>query len=270
MRLFIIDARFFLGLGLIFMKDRQQPMNGPDAEAERLLRDMRHRREITGPTVRGEMTAGNLFHPEHALVRFTPDAVNWNRTDPSYHLPAFYDLFAEDGPEADSARWTSIAEESRAFLVLSAHPTTGLHPDYAGFDGVGVAGGDQHEQFRYDAWRVVMNMAVDYAWFSRDRAMRLQVEKYHEFFSTRITADNVQGALFLLDGTAPATGDGGSSTALTATLAAGSLASQRDDRARFVNAAWNVGQQQGLYRYYQESVYLLGLLNVAGKFNHTF
>ena len=211
-----------------------------------------------------------IINPQANMVVFVPYQSSNDHSDPSYHLPAFYDLFAQDGPEADRARWTSIAEESRAFLVLSAHPTTGLHPDYAGFDGVGVAGGDQHEQFRYDAWRVVMNMAVDYAWFSRDRDMRLQVEKYHEFFSTRITEDNVQGALFQLDGTAPATGDGGSSTALTATLAAGSLASRRDDRARFVNAAWNVGQQQGQFRYYQEAVYLLGLLNAAGKFNHTF
>jgi hypothetical protein len=31
-----------------------------------------------------------------------------------------------------------------------------------------------------------------------------------------------------------------------------------------------LGQQQGLYRYYQEGVYLLGLLNVAGKFNFTW
>jgi hypothetical protein len=54
---------------------------------------------------------------------------------------------------------------------------------------------------------------------------------------------------------------------LTATLAAGSLASRRDDRARFVSNLWNVDQQQGLYRDYQEGVYLLGLLNVAGKFS---
>jgi oligosaccharide reducing-end xylanase len=238
------------------------------AEADAISSALLH--NVEQPSSEGVAARYPIIHPTENMVTFVPYGGSNGFSDPSYHLPAFYDLFAQDGPEADSARWTSIAEESRAFLVLSAHPTTGLHPDYAGFDGVGVAGGDQHEQFRYDAWRVVMNMAVDYAWFSRDRNMRLQVEKYHEFFSTRITEDNVQGALFVLDGSAPATGDGGSSTALTATLAAGSLASRRDDRARFVNAAWNVGQQQGQYRYYQESVYLLGLLNVAGKFNHTF
>ena len=37
-----------------------------------------------------------------------------------------------------------------------------------------------------------------------------------------------------------------------------------------MNNFWLVGQQSGQYRYYQECVYLLGLLNVAGKFNQTF
>jgi hypothetical protein len=31
-----------------------------------------------------------------------------------------------------------------------------------------------------------------------------------------------------------------------------------------------VGQQSGQYRYYQESVYLLGLLAVAGKYHYAF
>ena len=234
---------------------------------------------ITSAMLHNEATPGTdavaprypIIDPTENMVTFVPYGNSNGFSDPSYHLPAFYDLFAEDGPEADSDRWRSVAETSRDYLVRSAHATTGLHPDYAGFDGVGVAGGQQHDHFRYDAWRVVMNMAVDYAWFSRDRRMRLQVEKYHEFFvsSGNMGENNVNEALFQLDG--QLSGDGGNgSTALTATLAAGALASQRDDRARFVSAAWNVSQQQNLYRYYQESVYLLGILNVAGKFNYSW
>ncbi|HWO13781.1 MAG TPA: glycosyl hydrolase family 8 [Polyangiaceae bacterium] len=208
-----------------------------------------------------------IIHDTANMVTFVPFGASNEFSDPSYHLPAFYDLFAQDGPAEDREAWTSLAETSRDYLVLSAHPATGLHPDYATFEGVGVSNNQQHDQFRYDAWRVVMNMAVDYAWFSRDRRMRQQIEKYHEFFAPQLTDDNVTNQLFALDGTTPS---GGGSTALTATLAAGSLASQRDDRARFVNSVWNVAQQQGQYRYYQESVYLLGLLNVAGKFNHSW
>src|SRR5690606_7204390 len=102
--------------------------------------------------------------------------------DPSYHLPAFYEIFATDGPQQDAARWRQIANVSRQYFVSSAHPTTGLHPDYANFDGSPNTGGSNHDQFRYDAWRVVMNMAVDYAWTGPDQRLQTQIEKYHSFF----------------------------------------------------------------------------------------
>ncbi len=36
----------------------------------------------------------------------------------------------------------------------------------------------------------------------------------------------------------------------------------------FVNNLWNVAQPTGQFRYYQGSVYLLGLLATAGCFDH--
>ncbi len=97
------------------------------AEADRILTAMRHRKEITGPTVKGEMTAGNLFEPKRAMVRFTPDVVNWEHTDPSYHLPAFYELWAQWGPEADRDFWRQAATTSREFFQLAANPADGAH-----------------------------------------------------------------------------------------------------------------------------------------------
>lgn len=208
-----------------------------------------------------------LIHQSQNMVVFYPHGGSNEHTDPSYHLPAFYELFAEDGPGQDAARWTSIAEKSRSFLVKSAHDSTGLHPDYANFDGSPNSGGSDHQDFRYDAWRVVMNMAIDYVWYSKSNAMKEQVEKYHAFFADKITNDNVTNSLFAISGTGAS---GGGSTALVATLAAGALASGAANRAEFVNALWNVQQQSGQYRYYQESIYLLGLLATAGKFRLEF
>jgi oligosaccharide reducing-end xylanase len=201
------------------------------------------------------------------MVVFYPNGNTANYSDPSYHLPAFYELFALDGPSEDSERWRQVAEVSRGFLVSSAHPTTGLHPDYANFDGTPNTGGSNHDQFRFDAWRVVMNMAVDYAWFSADSRMKSQVEKYHAFFADHLADDDVSSQLFELDGSNPS--DGGS-TALTATLGAGALASAAPNRIDYVDNLWRVQQQQGEYRYYQESVYLLGLLSTAGRFNYSW
>jgi endo-1,4-beta-D-glucanase Y len=75
----------------------------------------------------------------------------------------------------------------------------------------------------------------------------------------------VSNALFALDGSGAS---GGGSTALTSTLAAGAMVSGAANRNTYVQNAWNVGQQSGQYRYYQEAVYLLGLLNTAGRFGY--
>jgi oligosaccharide reducing-end xylanase len=210
-----------------------------------------------------------IIHQQQKMIVFVPFGNSNEFTDPSYHLPAFYEMFALYGPSSDQNTWRELAEISREYLVKSAHSSTGLHPDYATFDGRPTTGnpGDQHDQFRYDAWRVVMNMAMDYAWFSQDPRMKTQVEKYHAFFANYLGPNNVSQSLFSVDGS---NASGGSSTALTATLASGAMASDAPNKTSYVEALWNVPQQEGEYRYYQESVYLLALLNVAGRFNYAF
>jgi oligosaccharide reducing-end xylanase len=199
------------------------------------------------------------------MVVFFPSGNSATFSDPSYHLPAFYELFAQDGSQNDSARWRQVAATSRQYFVTSANGNTGLHPDYANFNGTPNAGGSNHDQFRFDAWRVVMNMAVDYAWGSQDQRLKTQVEKYHNFFTAHLGNGNVQNALFALNGTG-ASGNG--STALTATLASGAVASAANNRDDYVQNLWIIGQQPGTYRYYQETVYMLGLLSTAGFFGY--
>jgi endo-1,4-beta-D-glucanase Y len=199
------------------------------------------------------------------MVVFFPSGNSATFSDPSYHLPAFYELFAQDGSQNDSARWRQVAQTSRQYFVTSANANTGLHPDYANFNGTPNTGGSNHDQFRFDAWRVVMNMAIDYDWGSQDQRLKTQIEKYHSFFTAHLGENNVSNALFALNGSG-ASGNG--STALTATLASGALVSAANNRADYVQNLWDVGQQSGQYRYYQETVYMLGLLATAGLFGH--
>jgi oligosaccharide reducing-end xylanase len=206
-----------------------------------------------------------IIDPNSNMVVFFPSGNSAGFSDPSYHLPAFYELFADDGAQNDSARWRQIAQVSRQYFVTSANANTGLHPDYANFNGTPNTGGSNHDQFRYDAWRVVMNMAVDYAWGSQDQRLKTQVEKYHSFFTAHLGDGNVQNALFALNGSGAS---GGGSTALTATLASGALVSDAANRADYVQNLWDVGQQSGQYRYYQETVYMLGLLASSGLFGY--
>jgi oligosaccharide reducing-end xylanase len=210
-----------------------------------------------------------IIHASQNMPVFYPQGASGNFTDPSYHLPAFYELFAANGPSGDATRWRQVASTSRGFFVTSAHATTGLHPDYATFAGAPTtaAANDGHNDFGYDAWRVVMNMAVDYVWGSADSREKAQIEKVHAFFGSYLSTGNVTQSLFTVSG---GNGSGGGSTALTATLAAGAMASSASNRMNYVNNLWLIQQQSGMYRYYQECVYLLGLLNVAGKFTSSF
>ena len=162
-----------------------------------------------------------------------------------------------------------MAATSRSFLVTSAHATTGLHPDYATFAGAPTTAmaGDGHNDFGYDAWRVVMNMAVDYAWVSADSRDEDADREVPRLLHRLVSTGNVTQSLFTVNGS---NASGGGSTALTATLAAGVLGSAHTNRLRFLDNLWLVQQQSGQYRYYQECVYLLGLLNVGGKFRQMF
>jgi oligosaccharide reducing-end xylanase len=226
--------------------------------------------KITWALLHNRPTRDNRFpaiNQQANMVVFVPYESSNDHSDPSYHLPAFYELFAEYGPSEDAERWHDLARHSRDFLVKSAHPSTGLHPDYALFTGAPTEGyqASKHDEFYYDAWRVPMNMALDHAWFAADPRMKAQVEKYHAFFQAHLGDHNVSNALFSIDGTNPS---GGGSTALTATLASGALASDAANRKVFVENLWEVPQQTGQYRYYQECVYLLGLLATAGHYNY--
>src|SRR6516162_863922 len=104
-------------------------------EADRLVSDMKNRGWITGTTKAGTQTAGALFDVSRHMVRFTPDAKNSEHTDPSYQLPAFYEVWVRCGPKADRAFWAEAASASREFFQRATHPLTGLAPDYANFDG---------------------------------------------------------------------------------------------------------------------------------------
>lgn len=210
-----------------------------------------------------------LFHQTENMVVFVPYGTSNEFSDPSYHLPAFYEIFAQDGPPVDATRWLEIAEKSRQYWVDSADPETGLHPDYASFDGSPSQGFEpsSHDAFGFDAWRVPMNMAVDHIWSRQDPRLRTQIEKYHAFFGNHLNNGNLTASLFNLDGSG---GSNGNSAALMATLSAGALASNGGNRMTFVNGLWNAAQPTGTFRYYNGAIYLLGLLATSGNFDFAF
>ncbi len=223
------------------------------AEADRLLTDMVHRPVVTGPTSRRSRTAGPMFNVDQAMIRFTPDT---DFTDPSYHLPAFYELWALWGPTEDRAFFAKAAATSRDFLVKVTNPTTGLAPDYANYDG------SPRNYFQADSWRVAMNWSVDWAWWAKDPRQRELSDRIQAFFESK--GLDTYGNRYTLDG---AQRDNSHSPGLVATNAVASLAATNTERAKkFVGALWNTPIPSGRYRYYDGMLYLMGMLHCSGQF----
>jgi oligosaccharide reducing-end xylanase len=230
------------------------------AEAQAILDTMLRKHAEPG---RGAVT--DLFDAATRQVVFVPEPPTSTFTDPSYHLPHFYELWARWGAKGDRAFWCAAAAASRAFLHRAAHPKTGLTPDYSTFEGKPYdAGKDNpgHADFRYDAFRVASNVAVDQLWFARDPWQVEQSDRLLAFFAAQ---GGSYPALYRVDGTViPAHPHGVGLTGMNA--AAALAATDPALRKRFVEELWNASAPTGKWRYYDGMLYLLGMLQVSGNF----
>ena len=236
------------------------------AEADNLLRHMVHREPITG-MVKGrfarEQTVGKEVNEEHAMILFSPDSRRNNMTDPSYHLPAFYELWARWGPEEDRAFWQRAATASRDFFQRTTHPKTGLNPNYANFDGTPFKSFGRSDAFRHDAWRTASNWAVDWSWWAKDPRERVLSDRIQAFFESRGMDTYLDQ--YELDGTP--LGKERHPAGLMGTNAVASLAATNEPRAlKFVEALWNEEIPTGRYRYYDGLLYFMSLLHCSGRF----
>jgi oligosaccharide reducing-end xylanase len=241
------------------------------AEADQLLTNMRHRVPITGPVFSSRwgtnnvttVTAGPLFDAEHKMVLFSPSTERPPFTDPSYHLPAFYELWARWGPPADSNFWMDSAAASRDFFSRVTDPATGLAPDHANFDGTLVSHGwsTNAVNFRYDSFRTAGNWSVDWAWWGKDVRERQLSDRLQAFFESKGMMN--YGCQFTLDGKQL---DNRHAQGLVAVNAVASLAATNPRSKEFVEALWNTPIPDGLERYYEGLLYMMALLHCSGEF----
>ncbi|WP_437724918.1 glycosyl hydrolase family 8 [Sorangium sp. So ce861] len=265
------DAEEYFATALFFASHRWGNGKGIydyRKEALGLLDVMKNRKAIAGAVNanKRKTTLHALFNPEHKMVRFTPDADNFakngDHTDPSYHLPAFYELWAAWGPEADRAFWADAAKVSRDFFVKTTHPKTGLAPDYANFDGTPKAASWDAgtANFRYDAFRTAMNWAVDAAWWAKDPRETELSDRLLAFFESQ---GPEYKANFTLDGK-PIVDHG--SLGLVAMNGVAALAATHPRGWRFVKDVYSREPPTGKWRYYDGMLYTMSLLHLSGKF----
>jgi oligosaccharide reducing-end xylanase len=246
MALFFADARWGSGQDIFNYR----------AEAQAILNTMLHKDEENSEL------GTNMFNLKEKQVVFVPKiGRDSSFTDPSYHLPAYYELWAL-GAAKDKDFWAEAAKTSRAFLKKTANPKTGLMPNYAEFSGAPREGDDYNKDFRFDSFRNASNVAVDYAWFAADPWEIEQSNRLLEFFSAQGMDAYVNQ--YELDGK-PLSSD--RSPGLIASNAVAALASTSDKAPEFVKALWNLDVPQGKWRYYDGMLYMLALLHASGNFH---
>ena len=267
------DGESYFAMALLFASNRWgdgKEIYDYKAEAHKLLTAMVHRDVISAPGKYGKHTVGPMMNQNPPMILFVPEVSPQMFTDPSYHLPAFYELWSRWGPKEDREFWARAAETSRAFFVKTTNPRTGLAPAYANFDGTPHKNMfPQSGDFGYDAWRTASNWSVDWSWWHKASPEQELSDRIQKFFESQ--GMNEYGPVYTIDGkplgATPGLTHEDHPTGLVGTNAVASLAATDRKRAKaFVDALWNAPIPSGQNRYYDGMLYLMSLMHCGGEF----
>jgi len=264
------DGELYFVTGLLFAANRWGNNTGIDyyGEARRIL-DAMWKKDGTGRVF-------HVINKEHKQISFVPEGNGYTWTDPSYHLPAFMEVWAMYAKDGHEQFYRECADTSRAYLHRACHPVTGLNPDYSEFSGAPHNTRWIPVAFRYDSWRVPMNIAMDYAWFKKDAAWQMDYAKrLQQFFRSK--GINSFDDQFNMDGTKPDSilQAGGfkklrHSLGLVSTVATTAMINKEIGSHDFVHAIWNAKLEpykDGYWDpYYDGLLYLFSLMHLSGKY----
>ena len=223
------------------------------ADAREILRHVLHQAEI----VPGGQP---MWDPATHHIKFVPEA---DFTDPSYHLPHFYQLFALRADAEDRPFWQAACDASRRYIVRSAHPATGLSPEYAEHDGTPRLMFRKPWAYYSDAYRVAMNIALDSLWFGERPEYREIALNLQRFLAGQLPEERYRA--YALDGT-PFEEPAMHPTAITATCAASCLAGWGEDSQMWLNRFAALPPRKGGRRYYDNCLYFFCLLMLGGRY----
>ena len=248
------DGEEYFATSLLFASARWGNGKGIynyNKEAQEILKTMLHQAD--------DGVGVNMFDRTHKMPVFCPIGNAATFSDPSYHLPAFYEVWAIKA-EQDNDFWREAAEASRQHFKDATNEKTGLGPDYSEYSGTAKHEGN-HADFRFDAWRIAANIACDYAWWAQDSWATTHANRIQSFFYDQ--GVDSYGNQWSLDGKNLSTDH---SPGLVAMNATASLASSDKKSWSFLEDLWNISPTTGKYRYYDGCLYMMGLLHCSGKF----
>lgn len=264
------DGELYFVTDLLFASNRWGNDSGIDyyGEARRIL-DAMWKKDGTG-------RIHHIINLEHKQISFVPEGGGYDWTDPSYHVPAFLEIWAEYANDGHEQFYRDCADTARVFLHRACNSVTGLNTDYTNFDGTPHSTPWMPAAFRYDSWRVPLNIAMDYVWFGKDREWQYNYAgRFHGFLRHEGIDDFVDQ--YNPDGSTPEfiLPAGGyqklrHSLGLVATAATVSLIEGTDPGYDFVHALWNAKLEpySDAYfdPYYDGFLYLFSLMHLSGKY----
>ena len=264
------DGELYFITDLLFASNRWGNDTGINyyAEARRILDAMWSKNGTDGIM--------NVLNIEQKKITFTPDKGGYDWTDPSYNLPAFFEIWAAYAKDGKEQFYKDCADSARAFLHHACSSTTGLNADATEFSGVSRTFGPYHSEFHFDSWRVPMNIAMDYSWFAKDKEWQQDYCKRIQNFLFCQGIDSFVDQ-YNLDGAKPGYiyPAGGSqklrhSLGFVATSAAASIMGTQAKSWKFVDAVWNAKLEpysDGYFDpYYDGLLYLFSLMHLSGNY----
>lgn len=256
------DGEEFFAMALFFAAHRWGNGEGIfhyQKEAENLLHTCIHKGE--------NGTAGRaMWDADNKLIRFITDV---DFSDPSYHLPHFYELFARWTKEEDREFFKEAAIASREYLKKACHPKTGLCAEYANYDGTPYVGGEEiwggrHDWYYSDAYRTIANIALDYSWFEADEWEVEEVKRFQTFFCETLP-EKARDGIYAIDGTI-LPGKALHPVAIIATNAQAGLIAEDKNAYVCIHKFWNTPLRTGDRRYYDNCLYFFAFLALSGNY----
>ena len=263
------DGEEFFAMALFFASHRWGDGEGIycySEQARKILRACIHKGENGRPGY-------PMWNHENRQILFVPGS---DFTDPSYHLPHFYELFALWADEEDRPFFKEAAKVSREYLAKACHEKTGMSAEYAEFDGQPMSRPlpwttDRHDWFFSDAYRTVANIGLDYEWFGIDEGQYEAPEKLLRFLDARWDEDPFE--IYEVDGTSlhkPALHPVGLQVTTTQGILS-VLGRTKEEESIRIAKKWleeffRMPLRKGDRRYYDNCLYFFAFLALSGNY----
>ena len=208
-----------------------------------------------------------MFDRETGYIKFIAEE---DFSDPSYHLPHFYELYASIAEGEDKEFCKRAAAASREYWKKACNEETGFSGEYADYDGTPHHGdyekyGGRHDWFYSDAYRTILNIAVDSVWFGLSDWAKGEGEKYSSFFCRPENVDD-WNHIYEVDGT-KLEESALHPVAIIATNACTGVLVENEASDLWVKRFLETPLRLGDRRYYDNCLYFFCYMLLSGNYN---